>query len=252
MMGGDITIISELGKGTIFRVEVVIHRGKGVMVEQVEPPQHVIGLKSGQGPFRILVVDDKMENRQLLSEMLKLVGFETEEASNGEEAVAAFERWEPHLIMMDMRMPVMNGYEATRIIKAMEKGHKTPIIAITASAFDEDKKKVFESGVDGFIRKPFKDYELFDAIEVFLSVEYIYDKEPDHPELKEKKNITPEGLAIIPKELVDQMRVATVNADFDTLLELIAEVEKTSPQLAGQLSDLANNFEYDALLKMMA
>jgi len=198
-----------------------------------------------------LVVDDKIENRQLLSEMLKLVGFETAEACNGEEAVAIFEEWEPHLILMDMRMPVMNGYEATRIIKSLEKGYKTPIIAITASAFDEDKKKVFESGVDGFIRKPFKDYELFESIETNLHVKYVYEKEMELVQTVETEILTDDIMATLPKDLLAQMRVAIINADLDQLLDLINEIQNKSPQIAEQLNDLANNFQYEKLISLL-
>jgi len=252
MMGGDIKVVSEPGWGSIFRLEVNVQVGEAYAVEQEILQRNVIGLKPGQGVYRILIVDDKLENRQLLTEILKLPGFEIMEASNGEEAVAAFEQWDPHLILMDMHMPVMTGYEAIRIIKSTQKGLKTPIIAISASAFVEDKKKVLESGVDSFVRKPFKEYEIFEAIEASLHVQYMFDEDISLVHEKETMKFSAEILTELPRDLRDKMRIAVINADLDHLLNLISEVEKQSPQIAEQLKNLANNFKYDTLLIMLA
>ncbi len=252
MMGGDIKVVSEPGWGSIFRLEVNVQVGEAYAVEQEILQRNVIGLKPGQGVYRILIVDDKLENRQLLTEILKLPGFEIMEASNGEEAVAVFDQWNPHLILMDMHMPVMTGYEAIRIIKSTQKGLKTPIIAISASAFVEDKKKVLESGVDSFVRKPFKEYEIFEAIEASLHVEYMFDEDISLVHEKETMKFSAEIFTELPRDLRDKMRIAVINADLDHLLNLISEVEKQSPQIAEQLKNLANNFKYDTLLIMLA
>ena len=81
---------------------------------------------------------------------------QTREAENGVEAIAIWEEWQPHLIWMDMRMPVMDGYEATRQIKSHLKGQATVIIALTASALEEEKTIILSSGCDDFVRKPFQ------------------------------------------------------------------------------------------------
>ena len=134
----------------------------------------VIGLKPGQKLYRILVADDRADNRELLKIMLTSVGFEVEEAQNGNETIAKFKVWSPDLILMDMRMPVMDGYEATRKIKAMENG-KIQIIAVTASAFQEDRQKVLTCGADAYLRKPFKEHEVFECIGSCLGVKYVYE-----------------------------------------------------------------------------
>jgi len=112
LMGGDITITSEVGKGSIFTFQIEIKDGNPDAIEK-SSPQGVIGIESSDISYRILVVDDKNDNLKVASDLLKLVGFETNEAVNGEDAIEKFESWNPHLILMDMRMPVMDGYEAT-------------------------------------------------------------------------------------------------------------------------------------------
>jgi CheY-like chemotaxis protein len=134
----------------------------------------VIGLESGQPQYRILVVDDRLESRVLLVKLLTSVGFEVLEAVNGQEAIELWSSWEPHLIWMDMRMPVMDGYEATKRIKADLKGQATAIVALTASAFEEERSVVLSAGCDDFVRKPFRESVIFEKMAQHLGVRYIY------------------------------------------------------------------------------
>ncbi len=117
---------------------------------------------------RILIVDDNPDMRGLLCDMIAPSGYELQEAENGEEAIALFERWSPDIILMDMRMPVMDGYETIRRIKATEKGSRTVIIAETAAAFEEDMKAAFTAGADGYICKPFELDMVLDTLRTFL------------------------------------------------------------------------------------
>ncbi len=96
------------------------------------------------------------------------------QAGNGAEALEAYQTWHPDLILMDNRMPVMNGTEATLQIRATEQGKALPIIAVTASAFEEDRQKILAQGASDFIRKPLRDQELLDKIGQQLNVSYVY------------------------------------------------------------------------------
>jgi PAS domain S-box-containing protein len=173
IMGGEITLKSKEGKGTCFTLTINIENGEELIKEENQK-RKVIGLKPGQKLYRILVADDRANNRELLKIMLTSVGFEVEEAQNGNETIAKFKIWSPDLILMDMRMPVMNGYEATQKIKAMGNG-KIRIIAVTASAFQEDMQKSLDAGADAYLRKPFKEHELFECIGSCLGVKYVYE-----------------------------------------------------------------------------
>ena len=133
------------------------------------------GLEPGQPAYRLLVVDDSEVNRKLLVKIFQPLGFEVREAGDGVEALAAWEEWEPHLIWLDMRMPVMDGYETTRRIKATTRGMATVIIALTASALEEDKAVILSEGCDDYMRKPFHEEDLFDMIAKHLGVRYVYE-----------------------------------------------------------------------------
>jgi|GEM_PF-753652 len=119
LMGGEIAVSSTVDKGTLFGFEIQVLPAK-VSETIFQPQRQVIGLKPTQAKYRILIADDHEENRTLLVRLLEPIGFEVREATNGEEAVASWETWQPHLIWMDTRMPVIDGLEATRIIRSRE------------------------------------------------------------------------------------------------------------------------------------
>lgn len=159
-MGGDLTVKSAVGQGTTFQFNVQITLGNVVDRKPQSIAQRVIGLAPNQPAYRILIVEDRLENRKLMVNLLQPLGFEVQEAEDGKVAVELFERWRPHLIWMDMRMPVMDGYEATQHIKA-HKGQATVIIALTASALDEERAQILAAGCDDFVRKPFLEDTIF-------------------------------------------------------------------------------------------
>lgn len=257
LMGGQITATSEVGKGSCFRVEVAMQEAQGPEATERPAPRRVVGLKPGQGPYRVLVADDQQESRILLSEMLKAVGFDVLEVRDGRETLACFERWKPHLILMDMRMPVMDGYEACRDIKATDEGRKTAVVAVTASAFDDMRQGVFEAGVDAYLRKPFKEHELFEVIRTCLPVQYIYEGDTASPVVVTGggETLGPDGvatsIAALPPDLVEAMRQATIRADLHRLRDLIREVEKRSPQVGAHLLELANRYQYVVLSRLL-
>jgi PAS domain S-box-containing protein len=175
IMNGNIAIQSEYGKGTCFTITIGVLQGKesdGID----HPKKRVIRLKQDKS-YKVLIADDREDNRKLLKEILLSIGFCVEEAKDGLEAVNKFESGLPDIILMDIRMPNMDGYEAIRNIKFMSSSQNKiiPIIAITASAFSEDRIKTLEAGADAYLRKPFKEHELFESIEACLGVEYIYE-----------------------------------------------------------------------------
>ena len=251
LMGGNITISSQLGKGSLFTFYVEIKEGK---YEAFEPAntKRVIGIDKDNEAYRILVVDDKRDNLQVVVNILKLVGFETNEALNGEEAIAKFEEWKPALILMDLRMPVMDGYEATRLIKLTEKGAQTPIIALTASTFEGERKKIESMGIQGYIRKPFRENELFSTIGKVLGIKYIYEDETPSSQTKYliDDEVIAEEIAKLSNTLVSQIKDAVSVADIELLMKLIKSIETDNSELAQLLFSHAKNYDYDYLLKI--
>jgi PAS domain S-box-containing protein len=176
LMGGEIYVESTLGKGSIFHFTI---RFRSVLANAVASPistQKIVALAPEQTHYRIMIADDIENNRQLLVKLLKPIGFEVREAKNGKEAITLWQEWQPHLIWMDMRMPKLDGYEATKIIRKLSQEQNKPviIIALTASVFEEEQTEIKAAGCDEMVRKPLQPQIIFDKLSEFLKVQYIY------------------------------------------------------------------------------
>ena len=174
LMGGNISVTSTVGVGTIFKFYIKIKIAAVSSIAPAKTEQRIIGLASGQPSYRILVVEDKWANRQLLVQLLLPLGFEVKEAANGQDAIALLETWTPDLIWMDMRMPIMDGYAATKEIRAKIWTKPPIIIALTANAFEEERMVALSIGCDDFVRKPFQEHTILEKIAEYLGVEYIH------------------------------------------------------------------------------
>lgn len=199
LMGGDIEVDSTVGQGSTFRFTIPATLVDAAEVHTVKPARQVVALAAGQPTYRLLIVEDKWANRQLMQQWLAPFGFDIREAVNGKEALAIWQEWAPHLIWMDMRMPVMDGYKATREIKAQCGDNPPVIIALTANAFEEDRLYALSVGCDDFVRKPCQESTILDKIAEHLGVQYIY-TEPEQSEpdaLQEMESVHPEDLKIL-------------------------------------------------------
>ncbi|MGC1249016.1 MAG: PAS domain S-box protein [Spirulinaceae cyanobacterium] len=253
MMGGDIKVKSQLDYGSVFSFEIQAKPATAKEVEPAVPKRQIAGLAPNQPTYRILVVEDRWANRQLLLKLLLSIGFEVKEAKNGQEAIEVWESWEPHLIWMDMRMPVMNGYEASKRIKSTTKGQATVIIALTASAFEQDRKAVLSIGCDDFLRKPFREEVLLEKIAQHLGVSYTYSEgEEEEEEFVgiEKDNSQIEQpisnyLSQMPPEWTMQLQEAAIQGFDEQILELIAAIPPNYSPLSQALEDYAHNFRFD-------
>ena len=193
LMGGAITVNSQVGKGSVFLIQLPLKEGEALAVQAKDKPRQVLRLQPGQATCRVLIADDVEDNRQLLAQLLGPVGFEIRLATNGAEAVHEFEVWRPHLILMDFRMPVMDGHEAIRRIRAIAGGKDSKIIAVTASAMDENRQELIAIGADDFISKPFREMDLFQKIHDHAGVEYVYVEEPAAADPQQTAGLTAES-----------------------------------------------------------
>ncbi len=256
LMGGDITVESELGKGTTFTFSIKVALGQETVIDSQISHQKILGLAPEQPIYKILAVDDKSVNRQLLVKLLTPFGFEVKEAANGQEAIAVWDEWEPHLIFMDMRMPVMDGYEATKYIKATTKGNATAVIALTASVLEEEKAIVLSAGCDDFLRKPFKEQVIFEALTKHLGVQYIYGQLPDDQLIHDGDNpmIGSTDLAILmamSDEWRSQLSEAAIEGDSNRVMGLIQEIPDKESTVIKILETFARQFEFDEIVELL-
>ncbi|MGB7444977.1 MAG: response regulator [Coleofasciculaceae cyanobacterium] len=252
LMGGDISVSSQPGQSTIFRFDINIKIADGASIDDKQPSHQVIALEANQPNYRILIVDDKIHNRQLLVRLLEPLGFELQEACNGKEAIAIWQTFEPHLIWMDMRMPVMDGYEATRQIKRHLKGQATAIIALTASTLEEERAVILSTGCDDFVRKPFREGMIFDKMTRYLGVRYIYKelKIVGSEEVETTLGLQ-ESLAAMPAEWVKQLYQAANLIDDEQIFQLLEQIPPTHTSLHQTLNNWVNSFRCDKIIDLV-
>ncbi|MEA5509622.1 7TM-DISM domain-containing protein [Crocosphaera sp. UHCC 0190] len=251
LMGGKITVQSVIGKGTTFRFFIELIEVKHHEIKSPVNQQRVIGLEPKQPHYKILIVDDNIANRRLLLKLLQPLEFSLKEAANGQEAIEIWQEWHPDLIFMDIRMPVMDGFEATKQIKATSQENKTIIIAVTASVLEEKETLIYEVGCDGLIRKPFNDIEIFEALHQYLGVRYVYESSVETQLLPTSEDfLTPQDLKQLPQAWLDKMYEAIYKGDIMLASELITEISRDYPVLGQQLTQLLDNYEFEQLLTL--
>ncbi len=252
LLGGDISLDSKVGSGAIFRFIIPVDAAESRPSEAEELARaRIIGLHSNQNQWRVLLVEDRDASRAFLSQILTLVGFQVIEAINGLEAVELAQSRQPHIVLMDLNMPVMDGYEATKRIKAAN--NRLPVIAVTASAFEEDRKKILDVGCDAFIRKPFKEHEIFDVIRDFVGVDYIYkeEKETDEKDAVAVSAPSTADCALLPDDLRSSMISAATTLEGDVLLELIGAMEEDFPELAASMKVMLDRYAFHDLARLL-
>lgn len=268
LMGGTITVSSVVGNGTIFKFDIKINPTD---LYPLIPQSHqrVLCLEPNQPIYRILVVDDTPENRLLLIKLLEPIGFEVREAANGIQCLTLWESWQPHLILMDTRMPMMDGLAATRQLRLKEQKRvsqpnsdsdfpKTIIIALTASAFEEKREEILAVGSDDFLRKPFTEEQIFDAIAHYLGVRYRYQELSDSlPRSRSSYSIQekPDSffcseLSSLPSTWVTKVAQAANQLDEERIAQLIQELPPEKAELAQALTDLLHDFRLDVIVRV--
>jgi two-component system, sensor histidine kinase and response regulator len=276
MMGGDIAVNSIVGEGSTFILDIQTTLVDRTDVPTTRPKRKVMSLAPNQSDYRILVVDDRFESRLVLLTLLTSIGFQVREADNGRDAIAQWENWQPHLIFMDMRMPGMGGHEATQYIKAREQESRevgtsvllqnphsktlnwqTVIIALTASAFEDERQMVLSAGCDDFVGKPFRADLLLEKISQHLGVVYVYEEQALTPEDEAQK--TQESLTFadfkrylsqMPTQWVIQLHDAAAIGSDDLVLALIEQIPQENALLITALTDLTDNFEFEKIIDL--
>lgn len=240
MMGGEITLESQPGHGSVFSFNVPLPR-TDCTIDSV-PRTRVVGLQAAHTALRILVVEDAADSRDLLLKLLNSVGFEVRTAENGAQAVARFTQWQPHFIWMDIRMPVMDGCEATRQIRALPGGDKVKIVALTASVFQEELDAILQAGCDDILCKPFEEEQLFRLMAKLLHVQFRY-----ADTAKDKAERLSLDLTALNSDLCLSIKQAAEALDLDAFADIIEHLQTSHPGVAGELELWVNEFSFEQI-----
>jgi PAS domain S-box-containing protein len=246
MMGGKLELESEQGKGSTFTLSVPLAPTELAAVGRAASGQAFV-LEAGQPMVKVLVVDDKPDNRELMELFLEAAGFEVRTADNGRHAVDVFMAWKPRFIWMDMRMPVLDGYAATREIRALPGGCEVKIVALTASAFEEDRKLILDAGCDDMVRKPIVEDKLFSVMGELLGVRYQQSEAVASDGAQGTQHI---DLAALPADELRKFRSAAEALDFEAMQLLIEPLREGQPQLASALEALVQSFRFDRIYEL--
>lgn len=266
LMKGDITFVSEVNKGSCFICDIALPVSDAKNININYQAGRVIGLVESELKYRILIVDDRWENRVVLKSLLEIIGFEIREASNGQEALECWREWKPNLIWMDMRMQVMDGYQATRAIRAeyndqldqnnngAKKYLRPIIIALTANVFEQDHAKIYQAGCDDIVIKPYLEKTILDKLIEHLGVQYIYQSSNNKSESGSgslSNDQLRQRLSKLSPDLMEQLSLAILEGRTAIVTELITVVEQQDKVLGDELNKRLKAFRLDELAQLL-
>jgi PAS domain S-box-containing protein len=246
LMGGHIQVKSQLNMGSLFWFELNLPVSKAEITLLPEQ-QQVIGYEGSRK--KMLIVDDVPQNRAMLMDALHPLGFEVVDATNGQECLEQLDSTRPDLIVMDVMMPVLNGWEATRRIRSMPAFSGIPIIMVTASATSEVEAKAYEAGVNAFIPKPIEYDMLLKTIGDQLSLKWIYAKSEQEP--GEEQADKAGDFVIPPRDELDELyRLARMGnmQDIHAFADHLRNLDPRHGPFAAKLRDLADSYQSKAIV----
>jgi PAS domain S-box-containing protein len=246
LMGGNITAQSIDGQGSTFGFTIPLPEvDSPVILSKSEG--RVVALANGQPNYRVLIAEDNADNRLLLTRILESVGFEVQAVNNGNEAVETFQSWLPDFIWMDIRMPVMDGYEATKQIRALPNGQNVKIAALTASAFIEDRDSILSAGCDDMLTKPLREDDIFEVMRHLLSLEFRYEL----PLNSNNAETVTLDLSCLPLEWREELHCAAELLDIEASQSAIQKIATNFPEQARILEKAVGNFHFDQILQAL-
>ncbi|TAN49429.1 MAG: response regulator [Methylococcaceae bacterium] len=246
LMGGELSVASNPGQGSVFSFTLPLPETTAPAC--IADQRLVLHLAPDQPPVRILVAEDNADNQELIARLLEKVGFEVRLADNGQRAVEIFQSWRPHFIWMDMRMPVMDGYQATQAIRALSGGESVKIVALTASAFRENRAAILAAGCDDMQAKPLDANRLYAQMGDLLGLRYRYaDATPAAaPE-------APAGgrqLQDLPEALRNELMTAAELLDPEAVHAIVERMLADYPEQARQVDELAGEYRFDRVAEL--
>jgi len=256
LMSSNIRVTSQPGLGSQFWFDLDLPSSREFYLT---PKQTATGnIISFIGSARkILVVDDRWENRAVIMNLLKPVGFEVREASNGEEGLAQVIDFKPDAIITDLVMPVMDGFELVRRLRESDEFSKIVVIVSSASVFEADQHKSLSTGADAFLAKPVQISELFELLQKHLGLSWVYEQSvpASPPTYQALQELVPESLVVPSAETIDNLYYLVMRGNLNGIIKQAEELKKLDPKyipFAEQVYNLAKGFQEKQLQTFIA
>ncbi len=246
MMGGQLHVESNHGISSRFWFDIPLALSNQTLPDKKPQKREIVGFKRKKADFKILVVDDKWENRIIINNLLISLGFNVLEASNGEEALTKAYQFSPDAIIMDIKMPIMDGIECTRRLRQYPQFEKTVIIALSANVFDKQQAETLKVGCNAFVSKPLNTDKFLQLLAEHCSLEWIYETET--PQNKQ--------LPIVPPDIEQGKALFKLarSGNIQGVITKAEEILESNPDLQGFVEEvyhLANNFKITQLKKFL-
>ena len=254
LMGGDINVLSKPAQGSTFWFEISLQ----VLDSDIQKPKEEMihkNITGYKGKRRtILVVDDHQENRMVLLNLLEPLGFDIIIAKNGREGVEEARSKKPDLILMDLVMPVMTGFEAVQVIRSDTNINNIPIIAISASVLEADMERSIIAGCQDFVSKPIDSVKLFDVMEKYLKINWIDETTRLETDIPESSDANSEDIFPPPQSDLASLYELTMFGDMIKVGEKIDEIEGKSDKYRAFIQTIRSyldQFDDEAILKLL-
>jgi CheY-like chemotaxis protein len=252
-MGGELSVQSTVGKGSLFWFKVDFPGIPGFIPES---PPHAHNIQGYRGERRtVLITDDKPENRLMLVDMLLPLGFHILEAENGQECLEKTLQHRPDMILLDIRMPIMNGFEVTRQIRTLDEIHNITIIAVTASVFEERRKQILEAGCDAYLAKPFRVEDLLHLLQTYLHLEWIYAEDiGESMNTNTLGDLEPGQSVELPPNHINNLLAFAERGSLTKILTELDTIEHLNAEYAPvvhQLRRLTKHFRFDDIITLL-
>jgi PAS domain S-box-containing protein len=252
LMKGEISVASAPGQGSCFRFTIPLKVADAGTEPGPQPAHRVVGIKTPVDKLRILIVDDNSDNRHLFRSFLEIFGFHLREAVDGHDGIMAFLDWQPHLVFMDRRMPVLDGLEAVRQIRQLPGGEHVIIVAVTAHALAEERRIMLAAGCDDFLAKPFQENQLFAILKKHLHLDLIYVDEMAAPMSEEnRKRLLAASLGSLePAVLRNVLRLA-IEGQLDDLVDWATRETRLSAEAREIMLELLESCRFEVLQEIL-
>ncbi len=253
LMGGDISVTSKIDRGTTFIFNLPSKQALQSIEEEYKPSLSVKGLAESRYKYKILIVDDRLFNSQLIVSLLEPIGFELKTTENSKKALQIFSSWQPHLIFVDIRLPILEQLEIFNSqFQSSNKYHRAVIIAMTRDVLWQKQEYIFQSKCDDVLCQPITEDKIFTVIKKHLGVEYIYETVSESENvLLIKKEFPEQMLKQMPSQWLSQLYETCLILDESQFQKLVAQIPPKYQVLSQYLTELVDLIKWEEIIVLI-